>query len=89
MKTPNDTSDRLSRAEIETLCVLHAVGRSGCPAGQLADRLGLSVSLASVVAGAMQGLILDGLLERVDERFFLTVRGRELLTMRLAALGLG
>lgn len=80
---------KLSRGEIETLSILHAVGPSGCHVGDLAARLGLSASLAAVVARGMEPVIVGGLLERLDERFRLTEHGREVLTKRLAELGLG
>ena len=77
-----------SRGEIETLCVLHVVGSSGCQAGDLAIRLGLSATLAGVVAEGMERLIMAGLLERVEERFMVTDAGRKKLRTRLAELGL-
>lgn len=75
-----------SRGEIETLCVLHAVGSSGCPERDLAARLGLSATLAGAVAVGMDRLITAGLLERVEERFSLTAAGRNKLRTRLAEL---
>lgn len=77
-----------SRGEIETLCVLHAVGSSGCQEGDLAARLGLSATLAGVVAEGMERLIIVGLLQRVDDRFTLTDAGRKKLRTRLAELAL-
>ena len=77
-----------SRGEIETLCVLHAVGSSGCQEGDLAARLGLSATLAGAVAEGMDRLITAGLLERVDARFSLTDAGRNKLKTRLAELAL-
>ncbi len=89
MREANDESICMpSRSEIETLCVLHAVGSSGCRTGELAARLGLSATLAEVVAEGMEGLVIVGLLERVDGRFTVTDRGRETLTRRLAELDL-
>ena len=48
----------------------------------------LLVTLAEVVAEGMEGLVIVGLLERVDGRFTVTDRGRETLTRRLAELDL-
>jgi hypothetical protein len=90
MSHSNHTSiNKLSRAEIETLCVLHAVGPSGCWVGDLTARLGLSASLALVVAQGMERIVFSGLLERDEEWFRLTRPGREMLGKRLAELGLG
>ncbi len=77
-----------SREEVETLCVLHAVGPSGCPVGDLAARLGLSATLAPTIAEGMQTVVRRGLLDRLDERFTWTEHGRELLLRRLTELGL-
>lgn len=77
-----------SRGEIETLCILHAVGVSGCRTRELAVRLGLSVTLADVVAEGMGRLVDVGLLDHVDGWFTVTHRGREKLTKRLAELRL-
>lgn len=53
---------RLSRADIETLCILNAVGEGTCTPRQLAERLGLSVDLASVLLDVLQELAAGGLL---------------------------
>lgn len=87
--TNEDSIHKPSRGEIETLCILHAVGPSGCRAGDLAARLGLSPTLASVVVHGIERMIFGGLLDQDDEWFRLTERGRETLTKRLAELGLG
>jgi hypothetical protein len=55
-------SGRLSRADIETLCILNAVGEGTCTPRQLAERLGLSVDLASVLVDVLQELAAGGLL---------------------------
>ena len=84
----NVQNPKLSRAEIETLCILSVVGKGGCPAGDLASRLGLSPTLASAVAEGMTILEDQGILERVDDKFSVTEAGAEMLTTRLATLGL-
>ncbi|MEK6607997.1 MAG: hypothetical protein AABZ30_10080 [Myxococcota bacterium] len=76
-----------SRAEIEILCILHAVGPRGCPVGELAMRLGLSPALASAVAEGAQALVSTGWLELDDEQLALTDAGRARLTQRLSDLG--
>ena len=58
---------RLSRAEIETLCILDTVGREGCPPEALARKLGLSDSLGPVLVEAVDSLRLAGLLVVDDE----------------------
>src|SRR4029453_13232527 len=47
----------LSRAEIETLCVLHVIGMGGCGATELAIRLGLAETLAGAVADAVTSFV--------------------------------
>lgn len=41
MSAADDASPRPSRAEVETLCILLAVGPAGCGLGELPGRLGL------------------------------------------------
>lgn len=73
---------KLSRGDIETLCVLHAVGAGGCPAGDLAERLGLSASIAPEIAAGMDSLVNSGLLNLEDGHFSLTDAGRVRLEKR-------
>jgi len=80
---------KLSREEIETLCVLSAIGEEGCPIGDLATRLGLSRTLAGAVADGMRALVDQGLLACEDDQFFLTEEGVDMLETRLAELGIG
>ena len=72
----------LSRGDIETLCVLHAVGDGGCPALDLAGRLGLSRTIAAEVAAGMQPLVDAGLLALEEDRLLLTDGGRRRLRDR-------
>lgn len=77
-----------SRAEIETLCILHAIGPRGCYAMNLAELLGLSPELALAVADGVEPLVASGWVD-VDvqgERFSLTDAGRDLLKTRLSYL---
>ena len=79
----------LSRAEIETLCVLHVVGARGCPVLHLAERLGLSPSVAEEVAEGMRPLVMAGVLDRSPEDMFtVTDAGRERLELTFERLGL-
>lgn len=85
---PHPSSPTLARGDVETLCILRAVGTAGCPGSALARRLGLSPALSDAVVQGMEPLLLAGLLARTDDRFTVTEAGRALLTARLAALGL-
>ena len=76
-----------SREQIETLCVLHAVGLGGCRTEDLAERLGLSPTLAAVVAGGMDALVMRGWLEEGKGRFAVTESGDEWLKQRLVDWG--
>lgn len=73
---------KLSRGDIETLCVLHAVTERGCPAGDLAERLGLSRTIAPEIAAGMDSLVGSGLLELDEGRLSLTEAGRVRLEAR-------
>lgn len=75
----------LSRAGIETLCVLHAVGEDGCPASELAARLGLSPTIAPEIAAGMDSLVRSGLLDLEEGLFTLTEAGRTRLECRAAS----
>ena len=83
----SDGTQRLSRAEIETLCVLHAVG-SGCSMEELTARLGFSRNLASIVGDAVHALTETANLAVDDEGLVeLTVAGRGYLRDRLVVAG--
>jgi hypothetical protein len=73
---------KLSRGDIETLCVLYVVGEGGCPARDLAGRLGLSPSIAPEIAAGMDSLVTAGLLDLEEDRFSLTEAGRVRLANR-------
>jgi hypothetical protein len=87
MREPNDASP-LSRGEVEKLCILHVVGEDGCPADELAGRLGLSDSLAAAIAAGTEPLVQAGLLTIEDDWLDVTDAGRALLAARLRELGL-
>lgn len=78
---------RPSRAEIESLCILEAVGPDGCTSTQLAERLGLSPALADAVAEAAADLEASGWLSLEEERICRTDEGQAHLQARLQALG--
>ena len=67
------------RSEIESLCMLHAIGRDGCELSELPEKLGLSPALAEPVAAAVQPLITDGLVDVAGAQVELTVEGRSKL----------
>lgn len=88
-------SGRLSRADIETLCILNAVGEGTCTPRQLAERLGLSVDLASVLVDVLQELAAGGLLvQQVGEvggvggPYSVTSEGAAWMAERLDSAGL-
>ncbi len=79
---------KVTREEIETLCLLHAVGPHGCPVGELAARLGLSATLAPAVTESIAPLIGTGRLAMTDNIVTRTATGDHWLTQRLSELGL-
>jgi len=84
----NTPSDRLSRAEAETLIVLHAVGTTGCALGDIALRLGLSPTLQDAIAACLNPMVSGGLLEVTEQFVFLTPSGEAHLSRRLGEFGL-
>jgi hypothetical protein len=81
---PSSEDSRLSRAEVETLCLLKAVGPEGCPPDQLPARLGLSPMLVDALSTATRPLIDTGLLAIDSGRIVLTSRGADLLASAFA-----
>ncbi len=78
---------KVTREEIETLCLLHAVGPHGCPVGELAARLGLSSTVASAVAESIVPLVGAGRLAMDDGSIRRTREGDRWLAQRLSELG--
>jgi hypothetical protein len=72
---PREGSGPLSRAEIETLCMLASISSHGCPAAALPERLGLSPSLCDAVERAVDELAAQGLVTVTDDRLALTELG--------------
>ena len=85
--------ERVSRADIESLCILNAVGDDTCTPRQLAERLGLSGALATVLVDALQELSAAGLLASpegdIGGPYSVTEDGVAWMAERLAAAGLG
>lgn len=89
--SPNDSGRAESlakptRGEIETLCVIFAVG-DGCAAAELTVRLGFSPTLVDAVASAAMTLVERGLLEFEGELFTATDAGIATLASRLQRTG--
>lgn len=84
-----DARARPSRADVETLLILDAIGPEECLLAEVADRLGLPGSVAQAVAVGLESLVLVGLVERPEEnRVKVTEAGHVLLRSRLEELGL-
>lgn len=73
---------KLSREEIENLCILHAVGEIGCPSEALAGRLGLSEGLKAAVASAVQTIVARGWLVQELDRLVPSPAGNQWLRER-------
>lgn len=80
---------KVTREEIEELCILHAIGARGCALGELPERLGLSPTLVGVVTESLAGLLGAGRLARERDVVFPTAAGRAWLAKRLGELGVG
>ncbi len=78
-----DEAVGLTRAEVEILCILEAVGVEGCTATELPARLGLSPALARAVGSAVETLVAEGVLSVEGGRVQLTQPGEALLTAQL------
>ncbi|MEO7328127.1 MAG: hypothetical protein ABI193_06090 [Minicystis sp.] len=75
-----------TREEIETLCVLHAVGHRACSLVQLASCLGLAPSLAPAIKVAIEALTGAGWLILAGEMVSRTDEGGAYLAARLEEL---
>jgi hypothetical protein len=76
----------MTRAQAETVCLLHAVGADGCPTSEVATRLGLSRGLANAGNRAAQRLLDLGLLELEDATYRRTPAGTKYIGDSLSAL---
>jgi len=75
-----------SRAEIESLCIVHVVSAKARSFVELAKSLGLSSDLAGVMEEAVSPLVEAGRLEVVDGEVRATELGRNWLRNRLSEL---
>ena len=88
MEDKTQERPKTSRAEIETFCMLHAIGRHGCRRDELAGRLGLPAHLAGPVGDAATTMAVEpGWLAVKEDRLSLTEVGHVGLLARLAELG--
>lgn len=71
----NDEPSKLSRGDIEVLCLLEALHPHGCSTESLMERLGFAPQLAPVVNDVLETLITRGLLNRQAERLELSTLG--------------
>lgn len=85
-RSNDDTRGRVPRAEIEALCLLHAIGDEGCELGPLAVRIGFGASHAGTVGTAVAALSKDGYTALDGLRATRTEAGTRWLRARLAAL---
>ncbi len=81
-RTTSDGTEGLSRAEIEALCLMRAVG-SGASLADIASRLGLSARLLDAIGRALQPLVAAGHVDVSEERASLTAEGARYLEERL------
>ena len=80
----NADNTKISRAEIEALCLLDAVGDRGCSISDLPARLGFSSLLSQPVNEAIEPLVASGWIERRRDTVALTDAGHRHLHERLA-----
>lgn len=86
MTAERERRRRLSRAEIESLCLLRVIGEGACSMADVATRLSLSPALARYVASALHPLCLSGFVVVVDERVSITEAGARWARERLLDL---
>ncbi len=72
----------LSRADIETICILEAISSAGCALSALPEALGLAPTLLGHVTVSLDPLLASGWLEMFDGRVQLTSAGRSWLDRR-------
>lgn len=85
-RSDNDRQTPFSRAEIECLCIMQAIGRDGSTVLELAARLGLSESLADTISEAISPLLQQGRVEMREGRVVVAETGQSWMRERLAAL---
>ena len=84
----NRSSERatVSRAEIETMCLLEAIPDHGCELSALPEKLGLAPTLLSPVTAALEPLLASGWVAICEGRAQITSAGRAWLGERKADL---
>ena len=84
----NRSSERVtvSRAEIETMCMLEAIPSQGCDLSALPETLGLAPTLLVPVTASLDPLLASGWVEVLDGRVQLTSAGRSWLDQRKSEL---
>lgn len=87
MMDSGEQLERPSREEIESMCIVHAVGADGCSSDGLAERLGLSREHGMFLEQAIGPLVARGLLELRDGRVWSTEAGRKWLDERRVFFG--
>lgn len=80
-------SSKPSRAEIETLCVLYALGTRERTVRELIARLGVRTERISIVAGALAPLVASGWIAQDGEVLRRTDAGRDHLDASLQRFG--
>ena len=80
-------SEGPSRAEVEALCLLLALGEGACDGGMLAARLGLPQHLADAVVEAVAALVPGGHVTVEGATLARTAEGARHLTERLTLWG--
>ncbi|MBT9560405.1 MAG: hypothetical protein IV100_30550 [Myxococcales bacterium] len=84
----NNKVNKISRGEIEVLCILCAIGRLGVTVTELTERLGISATLTPFVMKCVSALPGDeGWIATDGDRLTLTIDGSRHLTTRLKELG--
>ncbi len=85
----NDRSRKISREEIEVLCILSTVGRLGVTFTELTERFGISASLTPFIVTCVTALPSDERWIATDgDRVTLTIDGSRHLSSRLKELGI-
>jgi len=77
-ESDNRSSERetVSRADIETICVLEAIAKHGCELSALPEKLGLAPTLLSPVTAALEPLLASGWVEIYEGGVQITPAGR-------------
>lgn len=76
----------VSRADIETICILEAIPGPGCDLSALPEALGLAPTLLGPVTASLEPLLASGWVEVFDGRVQVTSAGRTWLGERTSEL---